>query len=207
MPLCFFHRPSRSSSDEEIEQQEAARTPAAEYDPTNVSLIDGLLSLIPGTDAYKRAAAAQAILDNVDGMKAEIVRSGEIMKLIDEGLFENALKETKNDLLGADPTKYLDYGRYNKFLGTAKESGEWRWAPPKHMQRKVKLSKKDQHKADIMKKWKLCQRALAGEHMIARSVTILCQNTRQPRPGAVLFPCLPCTVRAYSTSISREHLT
>ena len=167
MPLCFFHRPSRSSSDEEIEQQEAARTPAAEYDPTNVSLIDGLLSLIPGTDAYKRAAAAQAILDNVDGMKAEIVRSGEIMKLIDEGLFENALKETKNDLLGADPTKYLDYGRYNKFLGTAKESGEWRWAPPKHMQRKVKLSKKDQHKADIMKKWKLCQRALAGEHMIA----------------------------------------
>ena len=159
---------ARSSSDEEEEQDAAPLPPPPEkeYDPTNVGTIEGILSLVPGTKAYRRAAEAQAILDNVQGMKDEIVRSNDIMKLVDEGLFDNALKETKLDLIGNDPTKYLDYGRYNKFLNTAKGSGEWHWRPPKHMQRKVKLSKKDQHKADIMKKWKLCQRSLAGEHMI-----------------------------------------
>ena len=127
------------------------------------------MSVIPGTAQRKKATEAMATLDNIQGMKDEIVRSGNIMKLVDVGLYDNALKEIKTDLVGADPTNFLDYGRYNKFMGQAKTSGEFHWKPPKHMQRKVKLSKKDQHKHEIMKKWKLCQRALAGQVIIGNT--------------------------------------
>lgn len=71
-------------------------------------------------------------------MRAEVNRSAEIMKMVEDGHFNDALTAIQSDIeaSGSDQT----VSAFNRIKKEATETGEWDWRPPIHMMRKAKLS-------------------------------------------------------------------
>lgn len=80
----------------------------------DVTLIDGMMALIPFTQQYKDAKAMIAALDNLKGIKEEVARSTELMELVENGHYNMALEEIKGDMAAARSNQ--DFSTFNKYV-------------------------------------------------------------------------------------------
>ena len=99
------------------------------------------MSMIPLTPSWWAARRANRALHNVRAMTKETDRARHLVKLVEAGLHEDALKEQMHDT-------EMDFGQFNRVKTAMSEHGQWRWQIPRHLQRTAEATGADRSKLE-----------------------------------------------------------